>query len=309
MTGSADAVKLSVATRGIGDGQDVPGFGEFRPLRPLEPLEPLDLCGFFENFELHDPEQQNSQRSTVEQGEVAESQQMRPGRYLSSFLNLPVEIREPIYKLHLESEAKTGNIRDLETEHREFGRGKLAVWVNRRVPPAQPAITRVSRLIRQETLPYWYAASRFPIQFRITGWYNSAIGTKGTPNYEMIRVRPHYIYPMLRKLELCFQKTPQTGLGIEEEYLRFSVNLDRKTNTHTVEHTPTVDWYDDFPPYLLHGHWRLPKRIARLLKHFDIAVPDMIAHGGGVGNLTLHDYERLVPQPSWQFWGDMPEEG
>ena len=258
-------------------------------LNQLDISNPVDLNEAFVCLQQYDLELAIPE-PPLAYGNVAPVTIKRPFVQRAALLGLPVELRMRIYELCIPEESKS--------LHSAYDTSKLS-------PPHQPSITRICRSIREESLDYWYTTVRFPLQFRITGWGESGMGPQSTPNYELVQVAPSSVYSRLRKLEVCFQNTLQMNVC----QVCFSVNLNAGTNSYTVEHTPRPDqWWVPMRTWEKFDKFRGSRRIERLERHFGKAIAAMIAECGGVKNLTLHDYQHVVPKPSWRFWEDMPEQ-
>ena len=175
--------------------------------------------------------------------------------------------------------------------------------------PCPPAVTRISRDIRIEAFELWCSTVRLPIRFRATSWIASPMGLQGTPTYELVCAAHGFVFPYIRKLQLCFDNGKLSNLCNWDGLLCFAIDLDKKHNSYSVKHTPRVDpeWPDSQP---LHQNVdvRGGRRIRLLLKHFDNAMAETLVQSGGVGHITLENYQRLVPQPWWRFWSDMSDD-
>ena len=268
---SIDLTRSSISK--IASSNDAPVYGEsFQPLQSLEPftslereefLNPLDSFQAemnhdktsscteklvqhltlepFTNFNINEifeaVDSGHAQQGFLKNVETSEGQSLeqKHGSRRLGFCSLPPEIREIIYQLYFAGEANRVSITSTETERLDPSNPSAQNQIFQRSPPVQPSITRVSRLIRQESLPYWYAVSRVPLQFRVAGWYESAMGVLGTPNYEQVPRVPPSIYPMLRKLELSFELCGPTSNKLKSP-LCFKLDLDKSTNSYTIKH-------------------------------------------------------------------------
>lgn len=269
--------------------------GNQQPPGQLEPFQPTDV-----NESLKGSAQHNIERTKLEQpaastneGGRAKEISHRP-QDRSGFLQLPVEIRLYIYELSFHRDATLAQEMDYSIRRVSNSRDNVA-----KILPPQAAITRVSRLIRQESLDYWYSTVRFQIQFRLASWRDTSVGPWDTPSYELIRVGPDSVYSRARKLELSFESS--YGIGVDKAYLCFTMELNERTNSYTIEHTPWTRDSGVRRPQAL-------RRAERFKQHFDGAIAEMIVEAGGIKKLTLRSYEHLVPQPSWRFWRKTPDQ-
>ncbi|KAK5174273.1 uncharacterized protein LTR77_001353 [Saxophila tyrrhenica] len=193
----------------------------------------------------------------------------------TDFLDLPAEIRLAIYQLLIEDE-----VRD---EELHFNKAVVRL-------PIEPAIAQVCRTTRKEALDFWFSTARFPIHFR------ALEGHKG--EYSIVNQLVPIPYADARKLELSFAQT----YGMNSLYYLYSVDLNERTNSYTVEHAPrTNEWWVGYRPWNIIAHAMAERRARSLLKHFDRAVEEMIASSGGVKELTAESYQMLTPRPWWQL--------
>lgn len=86
----------------------------------------------------------------------------------------------------------------------------------------------------REFLSIWYASVYHPFQFR-KGARDYNVSIRPNPSYELIKVMPRSWYPALRRVELCFEESIYNA---GPEFYTFSVELNARTNTYTIKHTP-----------------------------------------------------------------------
>ncbi|KAK3054218.1 hypothetical protein LTR09_004996 [Extremus antarcticus] len=205
----------------------------------------------------------------------------------SGFFRLPVEIRLAIYEINIESEIHEDEVRSSSTV------GRL---------PAQPPITQVYRVIRDEALDIWYSTARFPIQFQALKWPGNRSGAAGTPEYIAVERSRSIPYADTRRLEPCFVQT----YGMNALHYRYFVNLDGQNDSYMVEHAPkTHEWWVGYRPWSSEAHKQAKHRAIRLRKCFDEAVAEMITSSGGVNMLTAQSFQHLTPRWSWKFGADL----
>lgn len=209
---------------------------------------------------------------------------------IRALLDLPVEIRLAIYEICIQDYA--------ESQESDHGPDPTE-------QPMAPAITRTCRTTRAESLPIWYARARFPIRFRPSKQApQKRIG--GTPEYDFVLSHPPLAYQQMRKLLLCFTQS----YSMNASYYCYAVDLDERQNSYTIEHTPrTQNWWVGYRSWNVQAHKKAAWRAIVLRKRFDVAVAEMIAQSGGVRNLTVESFERLVPRTEWKFGEDIVVEG
>jgi hypothetical protein len=219
----------------------------------------------------------------------------RARRSRVGLMDLPVEIRCQIYHLVLP----------------ELIRYRCKPLGPHNLPaPCPPAITRASRDIRIESFELWCTTVRLPIRFRATSWIGSPMGIQGTPTYELVCAAHEFVFPYIRKLQLCFDNGRLNNLVNWDGLLCFSIDLDKKHNSYSVEHTPRSEpEWPNSKPLREKVDARGGRRIQLLLKHFNNAMAEILVESGGVGHITLEHYQRLLPQPWWRFWADMSDGG
>jgi hypothetical protein len=207
-------------------------------------------------------------------------------------LDLPVELRLAIYE-HIfvhEDEPLGADIKSIAKD------------INK--PPKGPAICRVNRAIRRESLDFWYNVARFPVQFHAIQPQWGLMSTSGTSNYQLVTKLEPEVYSRIQKFVLCFSES----YGLSSTYYRYNVDLDSRRNSYTITHAPlTSEWWVGYRPWNIDAHKKAERRVIRLRERFDMAVAEMIARSGGVKNLTLNSYHHLAPQACWKFGEDIPD--
>ena len=199
----------------------------------------------------------------------------------TGLLSIPPEIRQYVFEFLMPEEVQAQPNRS---------RGDI------RLPPCQPSITKVCRVIREEALEVWWRTARFPIQFSLTNWIGSRNGVQGTPNYEMLDTLSPWVFPELRKLELCFAahalpSRTTRGLTKSAAWSYLFVDLDKGRNSYSLTCRPRTD---DATTEQARG-------MSKLYTEFNAALTNMLAHGR-IGRLTWRDYQLLEPQSSWGWW-------
>lgn len=254
----------------------------FAPLRQITRVDSLDTDALWSYVTL-DTTASPTKSNAVPNNAPTEALVLRS--HCVGLLDLPVEIRQMIYEALF-----------YDTPQQMQTSGPL-----RDIMPVPPPISRVCQSMRQEVLEIWYHFGFFPLLFKTTGWFDSAIGICGTPSYDIQSVIPASIYPKLRTLVIFVEGAPLDC---------YQIALDAKHNSYSIRlHSAPRRAYLEGPivgRFLVNRVSELGSR--RLMQRFDKAMAEIIARCGGVGNITLDDYVHLTPQSSWKFWEDMPND-
>lgn len=215
---------------------------DFQPLQLSEPVQPFDMDEIFSIMCRADDDEPIT--ITAPEQVSPSLLETQPVYVPGPFLELPVEIRLRIYE--------------------------FALWD----PPSMPPpITQVCRCVREESLEYWYATARWPINFCMK-WSGKVWEP---PSESMVCRVPDFANPVLRKMSLV----PRNSHGD-----RFLLDLDQKTNSYSIR----------FASRDVHGNQVsiATESTYRLLQQLDTTMARIMIESGGVGNITFDYYERLI---------------
>ena len=180
------------------------------------------------------------------------------------FLDLPAEIRELIYTFHF-CQAATQIMPDIILAR-----------------PKEPSLTRVSHILRQESLPVFYASFCLKIQTKVD--VNAPLGqvlSNDTWYRELHPEKFKYIqHFLLRYLE-------EEPIGCGSHILDFDVQLCKRNNTYN------VDCLHNRELLTMREKKTVERKVSSIRDHITCTLDEMLA-GPGIGDISAKDLNRLI---------------
>lgn len=205
----------------------------------------------------------------------------RGSQSFATFLDLPAELRELIYLQYIQSYGEK-RLTPFELPSLREDGAYPDEYYYKPIPPYEPALTRASRLIREESIPLFYSTHRFPIVTHL----ESDFSYTAPDNYH--RLDPDHLRS-IRKLELyfCFEQCDRKLSGFKEaDAFIMDVDLDQRTNSYEFRRRDRIGQDAAYGARLVNLD-NLQRAIVESL--------EVIIQRSGVGNFTARDFDRLIP--------------
>ncbi|TKA32525.1 hypothetical protein B0A50_01633 [Salinomyces thailandicus] len=196
-----------------------------------------------------------------------------------NFLDLPPELREIVFKHYMEdwSQQRLTCYRLPSPSGKPFP----PEWYTKPIPPHEPPITRVSSILRKESLPIFYERHRFPVVAHL----DSSSHYISTPWYERLDIKR---LRQIQRLEVyfCFEMRDRAMGFRHPKAVSFDVDLHPSAGSFTVSRHV---WLGGG---LLDSEMRTEKQY--LQRHVEQAA-ETIVRESGAGGFTANDIYSLVP--------------
>lgn len=181
-----------------------------------------------------------------------------------SFLTIPAELREKVYHLCFDGIPRP-----------------------RESLPDEPALTFVSRLIREETLPIYYSLYILPIHTYVRTAYHGQVWLRTERWYH--RYIPNYKLKLIEHFRLHFALILQyTG---ERVPIDFHIHLLRRTNNYSLRHSFETAWVRD--PHRIGDQADFDELVSVVRNHLTGEL-DNLVKDPGIGNFAGEHLDRLV---------------
>lgn len=182
------------------------------------------------------------------------------------FLRLPAELRERIYAFYFEND------------------GAFQLW--KRQQPIDPALTKVSKQLRSETIPIYYSNYTLSIQSYIRCSYHGQVWLRTEKCY-------HDISPLKLKHinHFKFQFALIDRYTGERIPIEFHLDLLRRFNSYRLRHSFARHWFTN--PHRIGDPADFEELISALRRHLTLTLNKLIMRPG-IGNLTSEHLDVLT---------------